>query len=129
MQLGLTTIQKNRGPWINEWIAFHNLVGFNKFYFYADECNDSTHKVLARLKKSFDITVFEKIPDKPSKQLGAYNDAYAKYGSKLDWMAFIDGDEFLFPTKAGSMQEALQEFNDKNISALGIYWACFGSSG
>jgi hypothetical protein len=44
-------------------------------------------------------------------------------------MAVIDGDEFLFPVKADSLQAALQKFTDKNFSALGVHWRCFGSSG
>lgn len=129
MTLGLTTIQKNRAPWLREWIAFHYLVGFRKFYFYADDADDQTIEVLSHLKKTFDIEVFEQIPDKPSKQLGAYNDAYTNYGGEVEWMAFLDGDEFLFPTKTGTLSQTLQEFSDKDISALGVYWACYGSSG
>ena len=49
--------------------------------------------------------------------------------NKVDWMAFIDGDEFLFPTSDSSMEIALGKFTGKKISALGVYWSCFGSSG
>jgi hypothetical protein len=44
-------------------------------------------------------------------------------------MAFIDGDEFLFPTKLDTLQDALKFFLDKRYSALGVYWKCFGSGG
>jgi hypothetical protein len=59
----------------------------------------------------------------------AYEDSCKNYLKEVHWMAFIDADEFLFPTRTDSIEEALKEFEDKKISALGVYWSCFGSSG
>jgi hypothetical protein len=52
-------------------------------------------------------------------------------------MAFIDGDEFLFsPQKMNtyevnewSMVDALAPYTSQSISALGVYWMHYGSSG
>lgn len=43
-------------------------------------------------------------------------------------MAFIDGDEFLFPTNDDSLEKVLNQFQYQPISALGVWWSCFGSS-
>jgi 2-polyprenyl-3-methyl-5-hydroxy-6-metoxy-1,4-benzoquinol methylase len=59
----------------------------------------------------------------------AYQHAWTNYGNSVDWMAFIDGDEFLFPTQKSSIQEALAEFEHQPMSALGVYWKCYGSNG
>jgi len=129
MQLGITTIQRDRGPWVKEWIAFHYLVGFRKFYFFAHNCSDNTADIVNGLKKHFDIKLFTVNPDLEIPQLKCYQDSYNNFGSEVDWMAFIDSDEFLFPTSHDSMDAALNEFSDKKISALGVYWSCFGGSG
>lgn len=55
MKLGITTIQRDRAPWIKEWIAFHYLVGFKKFYVFLHNCSDDTKKSLTDLEKKFDI--------------------------------------------------------------------------
>ena len=43
MKLGITTIQRNRGPWIVQWLAFHLMVGFDRFFFYAHKCLSLIH--------------------------------------------------------------------------------------
>lgn len=129
MKLGITTIQRNRAPWIKEWVAFHYLVGFRKFYIFLHKCSDETEKILTELKKKFDIEILTVDLGLEWPMLKCYQDSYINYGNTVDWMAFIDADEFLFPTQADSMTEALSEFNGKQISALGVYWSCFGSSG
>lgn len=129
MQLGITTIQRDRAPWVKEWIAFHYLVGFRKFYFFAHSCFDNTAEIVDNLKKHFDIKLFIVDSAVETPQLKSYQDAYDKFGNEVDWMAFIDSDEFLFPIKSDSMEFELKEFENKKISALGVYWSCFGSSG
>jgi len=65
----------------------------------------------------------------PRPQLAAYQHALASYGQQPGWMAFIDGDEFLFPTQADTVQQALAPFEDQSVSAVGVRWVCYGSSG
>jgi len=129
MILGITTIQRDRAPWIKEWVAFHSLVGFNKFYIYLHNCSDDTERILNDLKKKFDIKIFVLDLEIENPQLKCYQDSYTKFGDEVDWMTFIDGDEFLFPTKTKSMVTALKKYSDKKLSAIGVYWSCFGSSG
>ncbi|MBI4136503.1 glycosyltransferase family 92 protein [Candidatus Roizmanbacteria bacterium] len=129
MTLGITTIQRNRAPWIKEWVVFHYLVGFRKFYVYLHNCSDDTEKILNDLKKQFDITIFIVDPNLERSQSICYQDSYNNFGEEVDWMAFIDGDEFLFPSSAQSMEIALTTYSNKTVSALGSYWSCFGSSG
>lgn len=129
MKLGITSIQRNRGKWLAEWVAFHALVGFNQFYIYLHQCSDNSEAVLKELQKRFaiDITIVRDDWDNP--QLTCYKDSYMQHGEDVDWMAFIDGDEFLFPTNADTIDIPLKKFANKRISALGIYWSCFGSNG
>lgn len=136
MKLGITTIQRDRAPWIKEWVVFHYLVGFRKFYIYLHNSSDDSKKILNGLKKKFDIKIFVLDPDIENPQLKCYQQSYENFGDGVDWMAFIDGDEFLFPTSGKSIADTLKKYADKQslspikkISALGVYWACFGSSG
>ena len=129
MKVGLVTIQKNRAPWVHEWLAFHHLVGFSKVYFYAHNCTDGTEQVINRLAGGYDIKAFSVKTAENQVQLKVYQHAYENFGHECDWLAFIDGDEFLFPTAAASIGEALAEYDHLKTSAIGAYWACFGSSG
>jgi hypothetical protein len=130
MRLGIVTIQRDRAPWIAEWIAFHSLVGVQKFYFYAHNCDDNTSEVLTSLQKFYDITAFSlKTEPDQSIQLPAYQHAYDNFGHECDWFAFIDGDEFLVPTASDTVGDVLAHFDYQKMSALAVYWSCFGSSG
>lgn len=129
MRLGICTIQRDRAPWIKEWVAFHYLMGFRKFYFFAHNCKDNTSEVLVELQKRFDIKAFVLSADVDRPQLKSYQYAYDNFAHEVDWMAFIDGDEFLFPTNTDGMCDALERFSYERISALGVWWSCFGSSG
>lgn len=129
MKVGIVSIQKNRAPWLHEWVAFHHLVGFSRFYVYAHNCTDASGAVLGRLAQAYDLKAFALNTDENQVQLKAYQHAYENFGHECDWLAFIDGDEFLFPTAASSIGDALAEYDHQRTSAIGVYWVCFGSSG
>lgn len=129
MDLGIVTIQRDRGQWLTEWFAFHYLVGFRKFYFYAHHCTDDSLAILIKLSKKLSIQSFV-IPEKMDRvQLMAYQHACDNFMDEVDWMAFIDGDEFLFPTNNLTMQDALSEYQNMNVSAIAAFNVIFGSSG
>lgn len=129
MRLGICTIQRDRGRWLAEWVAFHHLVGFRKFYIYLHQCKDDSHQVVASLMKHFDITCFTLDETVERPQLAAYQHAYTNHGDEVDWMAFVDGDEFLFSPKYKHIGDALDPFNYEKVSAIGAWWVCFSSSG
>lgn len=128
MTLGICTIQRNRAPWILEWCAFHYLMGFRKFYFFMHRCTDNSEQILQHLQQKIDIKTFVLGEDVQRPQLQAYQYAYQQHGSEVDWMAFIDGDEFLFPTRANNLNDAITKIDDGAMSGIGAYWSCFGSS-
>lgn len=129
MKLGIVSIQKNRAPWLHEWVAFHHLVGFSTFYVFAHNCTDSSTQVLKALAGGYDVRGFSIDTQEDRVQLKVYEHALQQFGHECDWFAFIDGDEFLFPVAAPDMATALQEFDYARTSAIGAYWACFGSGG
>ncbi len=128
MKLGVTSIQRNRGKWIVEWLAFHMLVGFEHFYIYAHKCSDDMTLQLLKLARRYDIKIHT-LDDVERPQLVAYQHAYNAYGDTLDWMAFIDGDEFLHPTAQPHMAQALSAFDACPASAIAVYWKCYGANG
>ena len=128
MKIAITSIQRNRNPYIVEWIAFHLSVGFTQFYLYSHKTNDGMTETLLHLSKKYPVKVFQ-IDMEDSPQIAAYQHAWENFGKSVDWMAFIDGDEFLFPTQQGTMNDALQPFNNLRLSALAVYWKCYGSNG
>lgn len=128
MTIAIASIQRNRNPYIIEWIAFHLAVGFDQFYIYAHKTTDGMTETLIRLAEKYPIQVFA-IDADDFPQIVAYNHAWSHFGNKENWIAFIDGDEFLFPTQHLTMAEALANYHNEPISAIGAYWKCYGSNG
>ncbi len=129
MKLAICTIQRDRGPWLREWFAFHYLVGVRKFYFFAHKCTDDTAGQIAELQQHFDISAFQMADDVATPQLAAYQYTYENFSHEFDWVGFVDGDEFLFPVEGGDIRDVLEDYSYRKLSALAVYWACFGSSG
>ena len=128
MKLSIASIQRNRNPWIVEWLAFHMVVGFNDFHVYCHKTDDGMTETLQRLGRHYPVHAYViDVADRP--QLAAYQHAWNAHGQAVDWMAFLDGDEFLFPTAHPDMASALAGFQDLDLSAIGAYWVCYGSSG
>lgn len=130
-ELAVVSISKNEGPYIVEWIEFHRMVGVSKFYFYDNESQDDTEKILKPYVEK-GIVDYIKIPG-VGRQIDAYNDAIKKHKHECRWMAFIDMDEYLMPSEP--FRPLYQVVDDVVYSAgsgaagVGVNWALYGTSG
>lgn len=116
--------------WIREWVLFHYLIGVRYFYIGIHNTQDRSVEVLKQLSKYINIKIFV-VSDTSHfpPQQNFYQFTIDRFQHEVDWMAMIDGDEFLFSTKFDTLQEALQNLSDQKLSCIGVYWKCFGSSG
>lgn len=130
-ELGIVTIAKNEGPYIQEWIEFHKLVGVNRFYFYDNESNDNTRDILDKYIQD-SIVKYTKVPGK-AQQLPVYNDAIFKYKDECRYLAFIDMDEYIVPSipfkPLSTIINEIIEHYGKGAAGIGLNWAMYGSSG
>lgn len=125
--LAIVTCIKNEGEDLVEWLCFHRQVGVRRFVIYDNLSTDATARILQAVPFKDEIVVHR--ISKGSPQKAAFADALRRYRGSLDWVAFIDGDEFLVPLGAQSLPEKLGELQARGIDGLGIHWRVFGSSG
>ncbi|MDJ0518100.1 MAG: glycosyltransferase family 92 protein [Trichodesmium sp. MO_231.B1] len=125
-KLSICAIMKNEGPYLREWLEFHKLVGVERFYLYNNHSTDNTLDILAPYIENCEV-VLKNWSVKHGQQMKAYNHFLQKYKNESKWIAFIDLDEFLFPTEKNDLREILEEFSD--VPAVGINWLIFGTSG
>lgn len=93
--LAVVAILKNEGPYLKEWLDYHLLAGVDHFYIYD---NDSTDNQAEVAKPYVEAGLVDYIPfPGQAMQFAAYNDAVKKFKFQSRYMAFIDGDEFIFP--------------------------------
>lgn len=129
-ELAIVAISKNEGPYIKEWINFHRLVGVSKFYFYDNESNDCIFEIL---KPYIDQGIVEyTLIHGKGQQLEAYNDAIAKHKNECRWMAFLDMDEYIMPSKPfepihNIVSEVVRKAGS-GAAGVGVNWCIYGSS-
>jgi hypothetical protein len=121
-------IVKNEGSYLNEWLEFHRLVGVQHIYLYDNGSTDDTDQVLSELPTKFVTRIpWATFVRDGSPQKLAYAHALSNFGPDWRWMAFIDADEFLFPTNAGDLSSVLMGY--EHLPALAVYWRTFGTAG
>jgi len=129
-RFAVVAIARNEADYIEEWVAYHQLIGFDCIILYD---NESTDGMKERIKKYIDegFVKYHYIKGE-SKQHDAYNDALLRYGNQSKYMAFFDIDEFLVSSNPDDNALDIIEggfSKDRNIGAVGVHWYVYGSSG
>lgn len=127
--LAVVAIMKNEGHYLKEWLDYHLLAGVDHFYLYDNESPDNQAEVVAPYVEAGLVDYFT-APGK-AMQYVVYNDAVKRFKFQCRYMAFIDGDEFIYPKTRQSIVEVLDEIfsQDICIAGLAIHWQLFGSNG
>ena len=122
--LGIAAIVKNEAPYIEEWMEFHILQGVERFFIYD---NDSTDSTLAKLLSFSGYVTIIPWHEHPG-QMKAYAHAISAFKDSVEWLAFIDADEFLYsPNKL--LPDVLARHTYSKAAAIGAHWYLYGSNG
>ncbi len=127
MSSTLCAIVRNEAPYLAEWALFHRMIGFDRIVAYENDSDDSTPKILEKLKQAGVIDEhisWANIPDSP--QFRAYRDAALNCAT--DWLMFLDADEFLNIFSRAPVNDFLARFAP-DVSCVAVNWRIFGSSG
>ena len=94
--LAVAAIVKNEAPYLLEWIAHHRNIGVERFFIADNNSNDGTTELLRELAlhKIVDHIPYPGKPGTPP-QVPAYRSIIEEFGDCVDWIAFIDADEFI----------------------------------
>lgn len=115
---------KNEQDVIVEWMAFHLAVGFEHLYIIDNGSSDNTRNLIQNFSANDRVTYMFQPTGTPAD----FSTIFLKnFGDTFRWMAFIDADEFLYPSDGGDIRSALTKYED--VSAVGVYWHIYGSNG
>ncbi|WP_428395666.1 glycosyltransferase family 2 protein [Lichenicoccus sp.] len=132
MSTAICLIVKNEVENIAEWVAHNTLIGFDRIFVYDNHSTDGTSELLAQLARDFPVEVRswgdeQAVRGGACKQMSAYADCLERHGPHLDWLAFLDADEFLVPPPGETLADLLDAHHDHD--GLAFNWRIFGSSG
>lgn len=132
-KFAIGAIFKNERPYILEWIAFHRTIGIKKFLIADNDSTDGSKDLLRLLDLAGIIHYFD-FPSEPG--VKPQRPCYSKILTKaknlgIEWLAFIDADEFLMPEAEemdffSCIEAAISQ---QDTGAVAINWAIYGSSG
>ena len=125
----IVTSVRNEESWILEWIAYHQVIGFNKFLFYTNDNTDNTLALLQKLEELGIVHVRENILEEgQSPQKKAFQMAIREINNlNPDWVLCSDVDEYLVLKNHKFISDFINE--RKECDAIALNWSFFGSSG
>jgi hypothetical protein len=123
--LAVCAIYRDEASNLREWVAFHRLVGVERFFLYDNRSGDDHLTALAPFLEDGSVVLHD-WPMWPG-QLEAYEHCAREHAGDARWVAFIDVDEFLFSPTGRPVPEILAEY-EQHV-AVGANWANFGTSG
>ncbi len=126
----LFTAQKNEGPFILEWVAFHKAIGFDEIIVFSNDCDDGSDRLLDALADAGELTHRTHTPGPDRKpQMNAERLAREEGLFQAgDWVMWLDLDEFLFVQHAPHTVDALIKAIAP-AQAVALAWRHFGDAG
>lgn len=133
--LSVCMIFRDEAPYLKEWIEFHRLLGVQHFYLCSHNSLDDFRNVLDSYIREGIVELRERNDDKSDQSLYFFSEAHqnayfteiltiAKGESR--WVAFLDSDEFLYPTQTNSLLDFLKEYEE--FGGVVANWQMFGTS-
>jgi hypothetical protein len=114
------------GPYLREWVAFHRLMGVERFFLYDNDSDDEHLAALAPYVADGTVDL-RHWPEYPMGQVKAYAHCLREHSQDARWIAFVDVDEFLFSPGGRPLPEVLKRY--ERWPGLGVNRVTFGTSG
>lgn len=125
---GVSMQFRNEKPYLKEWIDFHLLMGADILFLFDDRSEDNPEEVLDPYINKGKV-IYEKV-NKYKLRWQNIKRIMIDYKNIVRWIAVLDIDEFLYPTrKEETIKDVLKEFDDEGIKAIYVNWLGFGSNG
>jgi hypothetical protein len=125
----IVTAMKNEAPYLLEWVAYHRLIGFDRFLVYSNDCADGTDAMLDRLA-DMGLVTHERNDRVGRKgvQWTALDRATAHpLTAGAEWVLVADCDEFVnVKAGAGHLNDLLAAVPEAD--AVALTWRLFGSN-
>ena len=116
-------------PYIAEWIAYYEAIGFEHIYLYCNDDDPAELKaeVEAATKGRPDLVSFTHFPGQ-GRQRDMYIAGLERARHQSEWVTFLDIDEFLVLRGCNDIGSFMESF-DSTVDSVHFNWIYFGNSG
>lgn len=130
MTHAITAAMRNEGIHLLEWIAYHQVIGFDRVIVHSNDCTDGSEALLAHLAERGVIEHLSgPVPEGCAPQSVAMRAVLAHLARHpARWLLHCDADEFLdIGLGAGRLSDLLAGKDGADVIALP--WLTFGDNG
>ncbi len=118
-------VLQDAAPRILEWMAFHRLIGVDRFVLYDLGSTDGTAAVVARSRFGRHATVIDWARN--DGRAAAHAEFVANHASRFTWAAVVALDEFIHPLETDTIRALLPRY--EGFSAVLLRRLTFVASG
>jgi hypothetical protein len=125
------TCQRNEGPFLLEWLAYHRLIGVTDFVVFSNDCEDGSDAMLQALQTQGLLRhIPQRVEPGKSVQWQALQVlAKDRTMREADWVLFSDLDEFpMIHAGEHRLPDALAAM-PAGADAIALPWRLFGANG
>jgi len=122
--LTLASMIRNEEHYVQEWLTFHYIQGFEQFVIVLHKCDDKTEAKIRALPFSERIRIHKIISDTQFAQMSTFVWIAEHYGKSTEWLLFCDGDEYVFGTETDDFREVLAHYEE--FGGLFVNWQEYG---
>lgn len=124
----LCCIGRLENQYIREYVEYYKSIGFTNICLYDNnrDGEDDFHDVIGDYIDSGYVILKDYRNITTPCQFMAYNECYAEYGDKYDWIAFFDIDEYLFMNQGYSISTLLSDKRYDGYKMIHFNWLMFG---
>ena len=99
-----------------EWLAFHRMIGVDRFVVYDQSHIDAAATLVARSRFARHATVIRRARE--DDRVAIYQDFVANHAADATWTALLDPNEFLHPVATDSLRSLLPRYHGFSIVML-----------
>ena len=129
--VAISSLQKNTSAYVNEWVAWHLSLGFDKIFIHDNsEKGNIGDYIQEEYKDKVVIVPIEKDEGQCvcDLQTQVINDFIQAHSEDVDWCAFIDSDEYIHIDNYSSVQEWLSNA-PQDVNCVALNWHLYGDDG
>lgn len=115
---------------IMAWLSWHISLGFDKIFVYDDHSTDGTYEILKACEGTYNVEVVRTSLLEGNfyyRQRDSYFDAIKKSIDHYEWIALLDGDEYVRIDGTEKINDFLNKFSAED-TAIALSWCIYGSS-
>ena len=124
--LTLGSVIRNQTHYVQPWLTFHYVNGFERFVLILHKCDDDTERKIRELPFADKIHIHHVVNDQQHVQMSGFAWILERYGETTEWLAFIDSDEYLYASDPKNFDFRLVLERYENFGGLFVHWMEYG---